>query len=134
MNPEQFLKSVYLGDRACKAILIDSWRKRVSIQIDSISRLRPGAKTWDFYTDADIADGWLVFREVRGIYCEPQGLLPNDFIEIVSVKVVDSSAWLFELSIGSVDEHGNSTEVRVRIEASGVHLEDPAKPEIEIRS
>lgn len=134
MNPEQFLKSVYLGDRACKAILIDSWRKRVAIRIDSISRLRPGAKTWDFYTDADIPDGWLVFREVRGFYCEPPGLLPNDFIDIVSVKKVDSSAWLFELSIGSVDGHGNSTEVRVRIEANGVHLEDPAKPGIEIRS
>jgi len=136
MNPEQLLKSVYLGDRACKAVLIDSWRKRVAIQVDVISRLKPGAKTWDFYTDADIKDGWLVFTDVRSVRFEPAGPLPNDLINDVSVKPTDSSGsqpgCLFELSIGSVDDSGNSTEVFIRIEASGVHLEDPTKPGVEI--
>lgn len=136
MNPEQFLKSVYLGDRACKAVLIDSWRKRVAIQVDVISRLKPGAKTWDFYTDADIKDGWLVFTGVHSLRLEPVGPLPNDLINDVSVKPIDlpqsQPAYFFELSISSVDDKGSSTEVVVRIEACGVHLEDPANPDVEI--
>ena len=136
MKPEHFLKSVYLVDRACKAVLIHSWRKRVAIQVDVISRLKPGTETWDFYTDADITDGWLVFTDVRSVRFEPSGPLPNDLINDVSVKATDSlesqPGYLFELSIGSVDDSGSSTEVVVRIEASGLHLEDPAKPGVEI--
>lgn len=136
MNPEEFLESIYLGDRACKALLIDSWKKRVAIQVDVISRLKPGTKTWEFYTDADINDGWLVFSDVRSLRFEPAGPLPNDLINEVSVQVIDSiedrRCCLFELSISSVDESGNSTEVLVRIEASGIHLEDPLKPGVEI--
>ena len=136
MNTEQLLQSIYLGDRACKAVEIDSWKKRVAIQVDVISRVKPGAKTWEFYTDADIVDGWLVFSDVRSIRFEPSGPLPNDLINEISVKPTDSRerqpAYLFELSIGSVDDAGNSTEVFVRIEAGRVHLEDPEKPGVEI--
>ena len=138
MNPEELLQSIYFGDRACKALLIDSWKKRVAMQVDVISRLRPGAKAWDFYTDADINDGWLVFNGVRAVRFEPSGPLPNDLINDISVKRISSSegesVYLFELSIGSVDESGDSTEVWVRIEAGGVHLEDPTKPGVEITS
>ena len=135
MNPTEFLKSIYLGDRACKALLIDSWKKRVAIQVNVISRLKPGAKTWEFNSDADIKDGWLVFSDVRSLRFEPAGPLPNDFINEVSVDLIDavgSQRCLFELSIGSVDESGNSTEVLVRIDAHRIHLEDPLKPGIEI--
>ena len=138
MNPEELLTSIYFGDRACKALLIDSWKKRVAIQVDVISRLRPGAKTWDFYTDADIKDGWLVFTGVRAIRFEPSGPLPNDLINDISVKPIHSPvgefAYLFELSIGSVGDTGDSTEVWVRIEAGRLHLEDPTKPGVEITS
>src|SRR5688500_17186796 len=119
MNPTEFLKSIYLGDRACKALLVDSWKKRVAIQVDVISRLKPGAKTWEFYSDADIKDCWLVFSDVRSLRFEPPGPLPNDLINHASVRLNDSPrdqpGSLFELSIGSVDDSGNSTEVLVRI-------------------
>ena len=136
MNPEQFLQSVYLGDRACKAILIDSWKRRVAIQVDCISRLKPGSQTWDFYTDADINDGWLVFTGVSSVRLTPSGPLPNDFIEVVSVERFErpgeQPVYQFELSAGSGDEGGNLTELRIEIEASWVHLEDPARPGVEI--
>ncbi len=138
MNPEQLLKSIYLGDRGCKAVLIDSWNHRVAIQVTVISRLKPGAKIWDFYTGADITDGRLVFSDVRSVRFDPPGPLPNDLINEVSVKAIDSPekqpSYLFELSVDSVDDTGNRTEVLVRIEASRMHLEDPAKPGIEITS
>ena len=77
VNSEEFLRTIYLGDRACKALLIDSWKQRVAIQVDSISRLRPGSKTWDFYAEGDIDDGWLVFSGVRSLRFEPSGPLPT---------------------------------------------------------
>ena len=136
MDPKEFLASIYLGDRACKALLIDSWNNRVAIQVNVISRVRPGAKTWDFYTGGDIKDGWLVFSDVRSLRFEPSGPIPNDFINDLSVQLIDldegKRSCLFELSISSVDEFGNSTEVLVRIEASRIHLEDPQKPGVEI--
>ena len=140
MNPEQLLQTIYLGDQACKKVLIDSWNRRVAIQATVISRLRPGAKTWDFYSDADITDGWLVFSDVDSVRFEPSGPLPNDLINDISVKPLDSQggepAYLFEISIGSGSVHatGKWTEVLVRIEASRLHLEDPAKPGVEITS
>ena len=136
MNPKEFLESIYLGDRACKALLIDSWNNRVAIQVDLISRLRPGSKTWDFYTEANIKDGWLVFSDVRSLRFEPAGPLPNAYINGLSVQLIEvvggKRCCLFEPSIDSVDESGNYTEVLVRIEASRVHLEDPSKPGMEI--
>ena len=137
MNPEQFIKTIYLGDRACKALSIDSWEKRVAVQVDVISRLKSNTDSWGFYTDEDIKDGWLVFSGVRAIHLVPPGPLPNDFINAISVKRLDESEshakYLFELSIDSVDEQGAATEVLVRIEAADVHLEDPSRPGERIR-
>lgn len=135
MNPEQLWNTIYLGDRACKAILIDGWEQRVSFQVNLISRLRPGTTTWNFYTDADIENGWLVFTDVQSICFDPSGPIPNDFINDVEVKPIPlggKAAWRFELSISSVGERGISTEVIIRIEANGFHLEDPAKPGVKI--
>ena len=135
MKPEHLLQSIYLGDRACKAVVIDSWKERVAIQIDVISRLKPGTTTWDYYTGADITDGWLIFSGVRRFLLEPGGPLPNDLVNGFSVRGLDSTEkpmYLFELSIGSVDSVGHSTEVLVRIEASRFHLEDPSRPGTEI--
>jgi len=137
MSPEQFIKTVYLGDRACKALLIDSWHKRVAVQIDTISRLRAGTHAWDFYADEDVRDGWLVFTGVCAVQLVPSGPLPNDLINELTVKRLDTSeghaAYLFEISIGAVDKAGTSAEVHVCVEADDVHIEDPKKPGERIR-
>ena len=136
MKPEQFLRTIYLGDRACKAILIDSWNERVAIQVNCISRLEPGTETWNYYTGGDIESGWIVFSDVRSTSFEPPGPIPNDLINDFSVKAVANgeSTYLFEFSIDSCDEVGNRKEILIRIEAGGIHLEDPARPGIEITS
>ncbi|MGT2443457.1 DUF6258 family protein [Ensifer adhaerens] len=76
MKPDDFLNSIYLGDLACKAILLDGWRKEVKIQIDAISRVR--GETWDFYSAEDVVDGFLVFEGVDHISFDPPGNMPND--------------------------------------------------------
>jgi len=53
MSPAEFLKTIYLGDRACKSILIDGWNKRIELKVDSISRVRSESGNWDIYTQRD---------------------------------------------------------------------------------
>ncbi len=52
MNIPDFLKTIYLGDRACKSILLDGYENEVKIQIDCISRVR--GETWDYYNEENL--------------------------------------------------------------------------------
>jgi hypothetical protein len=132
-TPEELLRTIYLGDRSCKAILVDGWAKRVAVQIDVISRIRSSSGNWDYYQAEDIVDGSLVFTGVRSVRWDPVGPLPNDLIN--EVRVVDfheiqsgMRLYDFSLSIGSVNDSGDSQEVILQIRAEGMHLEDPKRP------
>jgi hypothetical protein len=139
MSAAELLRTIYLGDRACKAILIEGWTGRVSLHVDVISRIRSAAGTWDFYTDEDITDGRLVFTGVKKIKLEPPGPVPNDLIN--EIQVTDTTdlrsgekILVFTISVGSVDQTGATTEVMIEIQAGGLHLEDPKRPGEVIRS
>lgn len=60
MNAVEFVRSLYLGDRACKAITMDGWNASIRISVDTISRVRSPSAEWDYYTAEDVADGVLV--------------------------------------------------------------------------
>lgn len=129
MEPSQLIRSLYFGDRACKSIFIDGWRNRVIVQVDCLSFLRPGTKTWDFYADQDIVDALLVFDGVMSFSCTPSGPVPNDYIAELSVfDAGDGPGYEFTLEVASVDSKGNSTQVFVRIGAQTLHIEDPRDP------
>lgn len=138
MTPTELLKTIYLGDRACKMLCIEGWTSKVVVQVDVISRIRSATGTWDYYTDEDIPDGRLVFCGVRQVRIDPPGPLPNDLInELAVTECADTgsgrSSYLFTLSVGSVDEAGASTEVTVEIEADDLHIIDPRVPGTEIK-
>ena len=122
MNAKEFINTIYLGDRFCKRIVIDGWKERLGIQIDCISRLKKGTDTWNYYTDEDIYNGWLVFSGLRSVSAMPSGPIPNDSLEIMYAKESEG-AHVFDISIGSVDETGRITEVRVDITAKQISLE-----------
>lgn len=139
MNPEEFSRTIYLGDRACKSILIDGWNERVSIQVDEISRIRSVSGNWEFYNDENIVDGFIVFTGVESISFDPPGLIPNDYITSSQVKPIREQknkhrqrAYSFEISIGSVNRETVLGEVSVHIVARGIHLADPNRPNVEI--
>jgi hypothetical protein len=133
MDPATFLRTIYLGDRACKGIAIDGWNKQVALHVDVISRIRSTTGTWDYYTDEDIKDGRLVFTGVSMMRFEPAGPIPNDLISEIHVTDVNDlrsgrREFAFQISVASVDETGSSTEVTVELQAENLHIEDPARP------
>jgi hypothetical protein len=126
-----------MGDRACKAIHIESWKNQIVLEVDLLSRIRSPSGHWEFYSAEDISDGKIVFTGVEGVEFEPSGPLPNDLINEIQIEPMEASGgrerWLFEASIGSVAPDGRTTEIIVRVTAAGFHLEDPRRPGVEIR-
>lgn len=139
-NPEEFVKTIYLGDRACKTIIIDGWNRHISLQIDTISRIRDSSGNWNFYTEEDIENGFIVFDSVSSFTLNPQGDLPNDWIDIIRVEKASSknletpneSKYKFTISLGSVKKSGTAKEIIMEITASSIYLEDPNHPGIKI--
>ena len=131
MKPAEFVKTIYLGDRACKGIFIDAWEERIEVWIDEISRVR--GESWNFYADEDIPDGRIVFSGVRSLRFDPPGPIPNDYIDSLSVVEGDEGP-LFTLSVASGGTGSVSAQVAIEIGASGIHLEDPRRPGEQIKT
>jgi hypothetical protein len=141
MQPSEFLRTLYLGDRACKSLLIDGWNERVALQVEpTISRIRSPSGRWEYYTDEDIDNGLVVFTGVESIVFEPPGLIPNDAINSIDVEPIGKpetsdagQRFLFKLCIASGLASGEYAQVSVKVVAKGVHLEDPARPGLTIK-
>lgn len=97
MTPDQFIKTIYLGDRLCLSINLEGSRKRVLLKVDCISRVR--GELWDYYDSEDVHEGFLVFENVVSCNLNLTGQLPNDWIEPVSVTQMAGNASAWELSL-----------------------------------
>jgi hypothetical protein len=127
MDVKKYLEDCYFGDRGSKAILIESWNKKVKIQIDMISRYPVPGQNWTWREN--IEDGWLVFDGVDFFSLDNNGHLPNDYIDDIKVvEVQKENTFVVEASLGAVDASGSGHEVIVRIKCKGIHIEDPKRP------
>jgi len=136
MSPDEFLESIYLGDRACKGVYIDTWGKTFRLQVDTISRVRNKSGEWKYYADEDIVDGYVVFDGLREFRFDPSGPLPNDFINAIQAcksTLNGESLYEFSISVSSGDEVGNSREVIITILATDCYLEELNRPGVPIR-
>jgi hypothetical protein len=135
MDVVAFVRSIYLGDRVCRSVLINGWRERVEVTVDLISRIRSESGRWDFYSAEDIEEGRIVFTGVTSVSLVPAGLVPNDYIQSLRVDTVSPEGassspehFAFTVEIGSVDRSGGGGLVTLSVVAAGVHLEDPERP------
>lgn len=130
MNPVELAKTIYLGDRAVKAVFIDGWARTVKIQIDVISRIRSQDGRWDFYTAEDIEDGFLVLTGVASLVFDPPGAIPSDYVvdfQVVEVSESDFSGYKIQLM--SADVEGlQKGKADIFAYAEGLYLEDPRFP------
>jgi len=129
MSIEDFVESIYMGDRACKAICIDGWNKRVVIQVDSISVIGDAKKGWDPTSDRNLENACLVLTGVTSAALTPPGYLPNDYIHGLRVTPTAGGCYEFTLDVASVDDAGRTTEVTVRIVGAGAHLSPAEAPD-----
>src|SRR4051812_42057369 len=126
MDPRKFINTIYLGDRACKNILLDGWTDRVVFEVDLISRIRSESGRWEYYTDEDIPGGLIVFTGVVSTTFEHSGPLPNDQIEFVAVEAAHDygdnetgapERFLFTIAaVANVTQASPPTFCQIRIE------------------
>lgn len=128
MTVRTFLRTLYLGDRACKSIQLDAWNASVRVVVDCISRVRDPSGVWGYYTDEDISDGAIVLTGVERFELDNDGWVPNDLINSIAVVEEVGDASVVEMSIDSVAAGGARHETRLRVSCRSIHLDDPSRP------
>ena len=123
MNPIEIFKTIYLGDRSIKKIIIDGYNENVAIQFDLISKVPKGKSIWDFYSDEDIENGYLTFVSVRTIKILPLGAIANDYISSIDISEKGNS-FLAIISAGGYDTNRNRCEVVIEIVFSELKIEN----------
>ena len=129
MRPDEFLKTIYIGDRYCLGYCVDSEKKTVSLRANVISRIRDPSGNWNYYDREDIIRGAIVFSGVTSFELSPPGYLPNDSINSLTATPAHGDVWQFEVHLCSVGDDARSVDLVMRVLGSHVHLEDPGRPE-----
>jgi len=127
MDAVDFVRTLYLGDRACKSITIDAWNAAVRITVNTISRVRSPSGQWDYYTAEDVDDGVLVFDGVTYIDLRNDGALPNDLINAIEAELIGSQTEI-RLSIDSVAADAAHRETILTVRCRAVYIEDASRP------
>lgn len=132
MTAEEFVRSLYLGDRACKSITIDGWNAAVRLQVDVISRVRSPSGEWSHYTAEDVADGSIVFEGVTFLELNNASRIPNELINSVQATAASGEEVAVTVSIDSVAGDASCHETFLSLRCRTVHIEDPARPGLRI--
>ena len=126
MTPTEFINSLYLGDRGCTLLEIDTKASQVRVHVDCLSRVREASGLWNYYTKEDVENAAIVFDEVSFLEVRSQGALPNDFIHELTVVGTENGKTTVEIRIGCAEPSGSS-EAYFRISFASVFVVDPRR-------
>lgn len=131
MNIEEFVKSIYLGDRYCIMEIYDEKKKQYQIHMNCISRIRSNDGEWNFYTDEDIESGIISFEGVEEIVRENEIEL-ND--EIYEIEIVHREMDFIQFCVhgSNVNDEATTTDVNVLVKAKSICLINPQNLEVGI--
>jgi hypothetical protein len=123
-SAQTLIRSLYLGDRYVKSMLLDSVNQQIKIVIDRISRVDPLTGNWDYYAAGDIIDGALVFDGVRGFSTKQNGSLFNDEISSLACRASAEFPELIEFLVegSGVDDSAVSHDIDMVIVAKSISL------------
>lgn len=117
-----FLNSIYLGDRYCERLEVDD--KKIVIQINLLSRIKQGCNEWNYYSDKDIEHGCLVFEDVVE-YHQNSELPLNDEIYEIQVIGKEGDIYSFIVCGCNVSDKAVSTDIKYQIKARKFYIFDP---------
>jgi len=132
MDAKKFIETVYLGDRYCMETEYNQEKQLYSMKMNSISRVRSKDGNWNYYTDEDIEEGWIVFGGVMDVIIEIENFQLNDEIYNIDVGNYDNDYYKFFVNGSCADDKGY-IEGTVEIIAKDIYLIDPKKPQQKIR-
>lgn len=128
----QFIKSIYLGDRACKGFRLDSHNHEFRIFVDEISRVRSVDGAWNFYNEENLEDACIVFAQVETVRVKMTGPMPNDYVELLGVQEAKGRLE-FQVELGCVGADGLTVPETIEIIAGDIYLESAEQPGVKIR-
>ena len=132
MSVQNFLKTIYLGDRFCTKIVIDGLNNQFELHVNQISRIRSASGEWNFYANEDIKNGILVIAGVTKIVFDESGLIPNDQIYDVRADRIDDTLYQFVIETSHVDSKAQTHDLVVKVLGETAYLIDPTKPNVKI--
>lgn len=128
MNVEEFLKTIYLGDRYCTKLVFDGLNNNVEIHVNQISRIRDKSGQWNLYCNEDIINGVIVITNVEKIILDESGLIPNDQLYDIYAENLGNNSYEFIIEASNIDEGANTKDVMIKVTGKGVYISDPKRP------
>jgi hypothetical protein len=132
MNPIEFLKTIYFGDRFCTKIVVDGQNNIFEFHVNRVSRIRDVSGEWNNYTDEDIENAIIVIAGVKKVIFDDSGLIPNDQIYDIYATHLNDGTYEFIFETSHVDQKATTYDITIKIIGESIHLLDPAEPDIKI--
>lgn len=127
MNPIEFLRTIYLGDRYCTKVVIDTNNNTFEFHVNLISRIRDESGEWNYHSDEDILNGVIVITGISKVMLDSSGLIPNDQIYDLKANLIKEMKYEFIFNVSHVDKNAITHDLILEIVGDGIYLFDPIK-------
>ena len=128
MTPNEFLTTLYFGDRYCTKIVIDSFNDSLEIHMNDICILDYGKNIGELNFDSSnsIENGIIKISQVSKVIFPDNGLMPNDQLYDIIVNKFEDD--LYEFIIYASHGHQDipkTTDIEIKVFGKEIELVNP---------